>query len=116
MSRPCSTCRHPELTAINAELARGTPRLTVARQFGLAETSVRHHFRQHLPDYLLFENEDERRKAARELREILWTTTARLRKQADHARDKHRGRAWLRTVRVLYPLLDIQARALGRKG
>jgi hypothetical protein len=103
------------LTAINAELARGTPRLSVARQFGLAETSVRRHFQLHLPEYLLFENEEDRRRAGRELRGILWTTTARLRKQADCARDLRRGRAWLRSVRVLYPLLEIQVRALGRR-
>ena len=115
MSRPCLTCRHAEIAAINADLVSGSPRLTVARRYGLSEPAVRRHFHEHLPHYLIFDDEDSRREAASDLTELLRITTAEVRAQAERARALRRGRAFLRAVRVLHPLLELQARVLGRR-
>ena len=112
MPRPCNACRHPELDAINRELAGGTPRLAVARQFGLSEPAVRRHFHLHLPASLQLATEADRQQAARELLGVLQETTAELRRLAERARDRRQGRAWLRAVRLLYPLLELRTRVL----
>src|SRR5712691_560156 len=109
MPRPCRTCRHPELDAINAELVSGTPRLTVARRFGLSETAVRRHFHLHLPDSLRLEHEAERLEGARELRATLRAAVSELGKHFTSARDRRRTRAMLRAARQLYPLVRLQA-------
>lgn len=114
MPRPCLTCRHPDSRAINVDLASGVPRLTVARRYGLSEPAVRRHFYEHLPMELVFDDEEARLRAARELTDLLRLTVAEVRHRAERARDLHRGRAFLRAMRVLRPLLDIQARAIGR--
>jgi AraC-like DNA-binding protein len=114
MPRPCLTCRHPQSHAINVDLACGIPRLTVARRYGLSEPAVRRHFHEHLPEQMIFEDEDRRLEAARELTRLLLAATAEIRKDAERALRRRRRKAHLRAMRVLIPLLEIQRRALAR--
>ena len=48
VARPCTVCRHPESVLIDDELFRGTPRLTVAKHYGLKEPAVRNHAKRHI--------------------------------------------------------------------
>jgi len=116
MPRPCITCGHSELRAINAALVSGTPRVTVARRFGLSEPAVRRHFHLHLPESLRLASEAERFEVARELRATLRLAVSELGKQFTSARDRRRTRAMLRAARRLYPLARLQAELLGRGG
>jgi hypothetical protein len=90
------------------------PRMKVARMFGLSEPAVRRHFHLHLPENLVFEDEDERLQASRELQAILGDTIAELRRQVGKQRDRRRTRSFFRALRVLHPLLELRARMLGR--
>jgi hypothetical protein len=112
MSRPCVVCHHPQQQAINAELVSGTPRLSVARRFGLSEPAVRRHFHVHLPESLRIAAEVDRQQASRELWQILRATTSELMKVAVRARDLRQRRAYVRALRILYPLLELRARTL----
>jgi len=116
MPRPCNTCRHPELPAINAELVAGKPRLVVARHYRLSETGVRRHYHLHLPTVLRLEADADSRMAARDLQAVYRLVVADLRRQVETANRRRSGRAWRRAARLLMPLLGLQARVVGRKG
>lgn len=61
----CKACQHTRRTAIDRALAAGTATVTVARQFGLTESSVRRH-RKHVRALILKAKaqRDRRRGAA----------------------------------------------------
>jgi hypothetical protein len=86
----------------------------VARRYGLSEPAVRRHFHEHLPEQLIFEDEDHQLEAARELTGLLQAATTEIRKDAERAIARGRRRAHLRAMRVLIPLLEIQRRVLSR--
>src|SRR5439155_9710102 len=46
--RTCSICRHPEAEAINAELSQGYSQYAVAIAYGVAQTTLWRHCREHL--------------------------------------------------------------------
>jgi hypothetical protein len=110
MPRPCNTCRHPELPAINADLVSGTPRIVVARQYGLTETGVRRHYHLHLPAMLRLEADMDLRTAARDLRAVYGLVVANLRRQVETAIRRRNGRAWRRAARLLIDLQWLQRR------
>jgi transposase-like protein len=53
MPRRCTVCDHPERHCIDEALVTGAPYRSVARRFGLSESSVYRHKTEHLPAHLL---------------------------------------------------------------
>src|SRR5213594_870795 len=108
----CTVCRHPEASAINDALLAGGARLTVARRFGLTESSVRRHWRKHLPAELRLESQEEQRAERRRLRREAdyWIGEC----QAQITRAQRRGwrKAQWRAVRLWAKLASLRARIL----
>ena len=59
MPRRCTVCDHPERHGIDEALVTGAPYRSVAKQFGLSESSVYRHKTEHLPAHLLKAKEVE---------------------------------------------------------
>jgi hypothetical protein len=57
--RRCTVCDHPERYSINGALVSGSPYRSVAKRFGLSESSVYRHKSEHLPAHLLKAREAE---------------------------------------------------------
>lgn len=47
--RKCSTCSHPELVAIQLEVAQGVPYSDLGARYGLQKSSISRHFANHVP-------------------------------------------------------------------
>jgi transposase-like protein len=59
MPRRCTVCDHPRRYGIDQALVTGAPYRSVARRFGLSESSVYRHKTEHLPAQLLKAREVE---------------------------------------------------------
>jgi len=59
MPRRCTVCDHPQIHSIDETLVTGAPYRSVARRFGLSESSVYRHKTEHLPAQLLKAREVE---------------------------------------------------------
>jgi transposase-like protein len=59
MPRRCTVCDHPKRHGIDQALVTGAPYRSVARRFGLSESSVYRHKTEHLPAHLLKAREVE---------------------------------------------------------
>src|SRR5829696_5719262 len=59
MSRRCTVCDHLKSHCIDEALVSGTPYRSVAKRFGLSESSVYRHKTEHLPAHLLKAKEVE---------------------------------------------------------
>jgi hypothetical protein len=59
MSRRCTVCDHLKSHSIDEALVSGTPYRSVAKRFGLSESSVYRHKTEHLPAHLLKAKEVE---------------------------------------------------------
>jgi transposase-like protein len=59
MPRRCTVCNHPEKHSIDEALVTGGPYRSVAKRFGLSESSVYRHKTEHLPAHLLKAREAE---------------------------------------------------------
>src|SRR5215212_1736525 len=59
MPRRCTVCYHPERHSIDESLVTAAPYRSVARRFGLSESSVYRHKTEHLPAHLLRAREAE---------------------------------------------------------
>src|SRR5918993_1898576 len=59
MPRRCTVCDHPESHSIDEALVGGAPYRSVAKRFGLSESSVYRHKTEHLPAQLLKAKEVE---------------------------------------------------------
>jgi hypothetical protein len=59
MPRRCTVCDHPESHSIDETLVTGSPYRSVAKRFGLSESSVYRHKTEHLPAHLLKAKEAE---------------------------------------------------------
>ena len=59
MPRRCTVCDHPESHGIDEALVTGAPYRSVAKRFGLSESSVYRHKTEHLPAHLLKAREVE---------------------------------------------------------
>jgi hypothetical protein len=59
MPRRCTVCDHPERHSIDETLVTGAPYRSVAKRFGLSESSVYRHKSEHLPAHLLKAREVE---------------------------------------------------------
>jgi transposase-like protein len=59
MPRRCTVCDHPERHGIDEALVTGAPYRSVAKRFGLSESSVYRHKTEHLPTHLLKAREVE---------------------------------------------------------
>jgi transposase-like protein len=53
MPRRCTVCDHPQKHAVDEALVSGAPYRSVAKRFGLSESSVYRHKTEHLPTHLL---------------------------------------------------------------
>lgn len=53
MPRTCTACGHDEAHAINVALVQREPYRRIAAQYSLAETSLRRHAKDHLPEMLV---------------------------------------------------------------
>ena len=73
---------------------------------------MRRHYQLHLPSLLVQEEVSERREAAKQLRATLREAISEVRRLAESARDRRWRRAYMREVRTLYRLLELQARAI----
>jgi transposase len=69
MPRRCTVCDHPERNGIDQALVTGAPYRSVAKRFGLSESSVYRHKTEHLPAYLLKAREAEEMAQAEDLLE-----------------------------------------------
>jgi transposase-like protein len=67
MPRRCTVCDHPERHGIDEALVTGAPYRSVAKRFGLSESSVYRHKTEHLPDQLLKAKEVEEAARADDL-------------------------------------------------
>ena len=52
MPKPCACCTHTKRNEINRELVDGTPNMRVSARYGMSETAVRNHKKNHLPEAL----------------------------------------------------------------
>src|SRR5919107_3368743 len=59
MPRRCTVCDHPERHSIDEGLVSGAPYRSVAKRYGLSESSVYRHKIEHLPAHLLKAREVE---------------------------------------------------------
>jgi len=59
MPRRCTVCDHPERHSIDEILVSGAPYRSVAKRFGLSESSVYRHKTGHLPAHMLKAREAE---------------------------------------------------------
>jgi transposase-like protein len=59
MPRRCTACDHHQRHSIDETLVTGAPFRSVARRFGLSESSVYRHKTEHLPSHLLKAKEVE---------------------------------------------------------
>jgi transposase-like protein len=80
MPRRCSVCGHPERQSIDEVLVSGAPYRSVAKRFGLSESSVYRNKTEHLPTHLLKAREVEEVAQADDLLE-------QVRNQQAHALD-----------------------------
>ena len=69
MARRCTVCDHPESHSIDETLVTGAPYRSVAKRFGLSESSVYRHKIDHLPAHLLKAKEAEEMAQADDLLE-----------------------------------------------
>ena len=69
MPRRCTVCDHPEKHGIDEALVTGAPYRSVAKRFGLSESSVYRHKSEHLPAHLLKAREVEEVAQAEDLLE-----------------------------------------------
>ena len=69
MPRRCTVCDHPERRSIDEALVSGAPYRSVAKRFGLSESSVYRHKTEHLPAQLLKAKEVEEAARADDLLE-----------------------------------------------
>jgi transposase-like protein len=67
MPRRCTVCDHPERHSIDEALVGGAPYRSVAKRFGLSESSVYRHKTEHLPAHLLKAREVEEAARADDL-------------------------------------------------
>jgi transposase-like protein len=67
--RRCTGCDHPERHSIDEALISGAPYRSVAKRFGLSESSVYRHKTEHLPAQLLKAREAEEAARADDLLE-----------------------------------------------
>src|SRR5215213_2423926 len=67
MPRRCTVCHHPERHSIDGALITGAPYRSVAKRFGLSESSVYRHKTEHLPAHLLKAREVEEAAKADDL-------------------------------------------------
>jgi hypothetical protein len=67
MPRRCTVCDHPQRHGIDEALVSSTPYRSVAKRFGLSESSVYRHKSEHLPAHLLKAKEVEEVTQADEL-------------------------------------------------
>jgi hypothetical protein len=71
--RRCTVCDHPERHSIDKAFVSGAPYRSVAKRFGLSESSVYRHKTEHLPAYLLKAREAEEMAQAEDLLEQVRT-------------------------------------------
>jgi hypothetical protein len=69
MARRCTVCDHPEKHSIDETLVTGASYRSVAKRFGLSESSVYRHKIEHLPTQLLKAKEAEETARADDLLE-----------------------------------------------
>jgi transposase-like protein len=67
LPRRCTVCDHPERHSIDEALVSGAPYRSVAKRFGLSESSVYRHKTEHLPAHLLKAREVEEAARADDL-------------------------------------------------
>jgi len=73
MPRRCTVCDHSERHGIDEALVTGAPYRSVAKRFGLSESSVYRHKTEHLPAHLLKAREAEEVAQAENLLEQVRT-------------------------------------------
>jgi hypothetical protein len=125
MTQRCKTCYHPERSAIDIALARGIPGRTIARQFGLPETSVSRHRRHgHVPAEIIAAFPRQTQLNDEALRQLridesagILLSLARQRKlllQAQERAVTKRDNEWLvRTASAIHRNVELVARACG---
>jgi len=109
MPQPCTVCHHPRLEEINTALVSGTPRLRIAKTFGLKEPAVRYHAGRHLPEYLGLAHRASEVATADRLLEKVRRTVGRLESLVDKADASGDPRTMLLAVRELRPWLELMS-------
>ncbi len=52
MARPCETCQHPDVAAIDEAIVEGTPMSKLSALFRASEDSLQRHKQEHVPEKL----------------------------------------------------------------
>ncbi len=52
MARPCETCQHPDVAAIDGAIVEGTPMSKISALFRVSEDSLQRHKQEHVPEKL----------------------------------------------------------------
>ncbi len=114
MGRRCSVCVHPEVEAINAALVNGEPLRTIAKQYGLHQSSIQRHAAQHIPMTLTKAAEAEQVANAdnllEQLHELQQKTLAILERHSAAGGD---DRIALSAIKEARSNLDLLGRLLG---
>lgn len=114
MGRKCTVCTHPEVEAINAALvADDESYRMIAQRFGISQSAVGRHARNHLPAALIQAEEAEEVAHA----DDLLGQIEDLRRQAQRIKDKAEMAGDLRTalrgIRELVRIVELLAKLRG---
>lgn len=109
MAQQCLTCAHPEIEAINIDLASGKPSPEVAERYGVSVDSLKRHRNGHLTPALIRVAGERRNEAsavpAHERLEALYDRASALLSQAEAKGSVMGGAAVLRELRQIVETL-----------
>ena len=112
MPRPCSICTHPDIEAINDEVANGEPLLRVSERHDVGRASLTRHRDRHLPLRVLGDLIETDGTGGSELGrlEALVAHADRIKSRAEHAGDL---RLALSAISELAKLVELAAKLRG---
>jgi hypothetical protein len=116
MPMVCKTCSHPERKAIDKALAQGTPNRRIAAQYGLSETGVRGHKRDHLSRSLAKAAEARPLAQAENILQRLESLIADAKRIAEAAVNEGKFAAAQSGIRNVVSILELVARLTGQLG
>ncbi len=119
MARPCTVCTHAQCAEINSALLAGTSYRTIADRFGLSETALKRHRKDHVPAHVARAQEAHEVAAADDLLAQLKALRNRaitLLDKAERAGDYRIALAGIREARgCIETLLEVEGE-LDRRG
>jgi hypothetical protein len=110
MPRTCTACSHDEAHAINVALVQREPYRRIAAQYSLAETSLRRHAKDHLPELLVEAKQAVDSAEADDLMAELTEVKADVKRLKDRAEDEGDLRTALQGCDKALKALELHAR------